>query len=271
MERWVDDRLLQRIAAEHNLSETAFFVPAEHGDGHDFRLRWFTPTAEVSLCGHATVAAAHVLLNELGLAGDRIRFESAKGTLAVTRDDAGRIVLDFPAIEIERVAEGDALIDRVADALGARPMEVYRSYDYVCVFELAADVIGLEPDFAALGRIPDARSVGCTAPGGDGPGGDGLDFVARLFAPNVGIDEDPVTGSLYTMLGPYWAERLGKAELRARQVSARGGDVAVTVDPARPGRVLIAGHAVTYSRGEITLPDDVGRDEVVVETVTRLV
>ncbi len=266
MERWVDDRLLQRIAAEHNLSETAFFVPVAGGDGHDFHLRWFTPTAEVSLCGHATVAAAHVLFDELGFAGDRLRFESAKGTLTVTRDGAGRIVLDFPAIEIERVAEGDVLIDRISNALGARPMEVYRSYDYVCVFERAADVDGLEPDFAALGRIPDARSVGCTAPGGDG-----LDFVARLFAPNVGIDEDPVTGSLYTMLGPYWAERLGKAELRARQVSARGGDVAVTVDSARPGRVLIAGHAVTYSRGEIALPDDVERDEVVVETVTRLV
>ena len=264
MERWVDDRLLQCLAAEHNLSETAFFVPSAE-DGRDFDLRWMTPTAEVRLCGHATVAAAHVRWNELGFAGEAIRFGSASGARVVTRDGAGRIVLDFPAIETVPVAVGDALVERVSAALGARPSEVHTSYDLVCVFESEAEVASLEPDFAGLAGVPDVRAIGCTA------AGDGVDFVARLFAPAVGIDEDPVTGSLYTMLGPYWARRLGKDAMTARQISTRGGDLWIGVSADRPGRVRIAGHAVTYSRGEIMLPDEVERDRAVARMTTRLV
>lgn len=242
LERWLGDDVLQAIAEENNLSETAFIV-AGASDGHDFDIRWMTPTAEVDLCGHATVATAHVLFEHLGFTGDAIRLGSKSGTLVVTRDADGNIELDFPAIGIERIGVSDALIE----ALGATPSEVFDSYDLICVFEDEAQIRALDPDFRKLLGVPGVRAIGVTAPGDD------CDFVARLFAPGVGIDEDPVTGSLYTMLTPYWAGRLGKPRMRARQVSRRSGDLVVGVSDDAPGRVSIAGRAVTYLVGEIEI------------------
>lgn len=240
LDRWLDDDVLQAIAGENNLSETAFFVPAREGDA-DYDLRWMTPAAEVALCGHATVATAHALWTEMGCTLDRIRFRSKSGVLTVSRGEGGLIVLDFPTIPIERVDPPEGL----CEALGHEPSEVYHSYDLICVFENKRDVHELRPDFRGLGRIPGVRAIGVTAPGV------GHDFVARLFAPGVGIDEDPVTGSLYTMLGPYWAARLEKHRLTAHQVSKRGGELWLHLPPDRPGRIEIAGHAVTYLKGTI--------------------
>lgn len=242
MDVWADDDVLQSIASENNLSETAFIVPSEQGT-LDYDIRWMTPSAEVKLCGHATLAAAHVLYGHLGFGGDTIRFGSKSGALFVSRDGDGRIVLDFPEIEI---AGTEATPELVA-GLGATPSEVYASYDLICVFERESDVLELNPDFRALLRVPGVRAMGATAPGRD------CDFVARLFAPAVGIDEDPVTGSLYTMLTPYWAKRLGRTRMHARQISQRGGDLVVGVSDDAPGRVTIAGRAVTYMIGEIGL------------------
>ncbi|MFG0244920.1 MAG: PhzF family phenazine biosynthesis protein [Phycisphaerales bacterium JB052] len=243
LDRWLDDEVLQAIAQENNLSETAFIV-ASDDEAHDFDIRWMTPAAEVKLCGHATVGAAHVLYEHLGFQRSVIRLHSKSGTLVVSRDDEGKIELDFPEIEIKRIEATEVLID----ALGVRPSEVYDSYYLICVFENEAQIRRLDPDFRKLLGVPEMCAIGVTAPGDD------CDFVARLFAPAVGIDEDPVTGSLYTMLTPYWAKRLGKQRMHARQVSRRSGDLIVGVSPDVPGRVTIAGHAVTYMTGEIELP-----------------
>jgi PhzF family phenazine biosynthesis protein len=242
LDRWLGDDVLQAIAQENNLSETAFIVASDDG-AHDFDIRWMTPASEVKLCGHATVGTAHVLFEHLGFERDAIRLNSKSGTLVVSRDAGGRIELDFPEIEIERIEATEVLIE----ALGAEPSEVYDSYDLICVFEDEAQIRALEPDFRKLLGVPDVRAIGVTAPGDD------VDFVARLFAPAVGIDEDPVTGSLYTMLTPYWAKRLGKQRMSARQVSARSGDLVVGVLDGVPGRVTIAGRAVTYMVGDLVV------------------
>lgn len=257
LDDWLPDTTMQAIAAENNLSETAFFVRTP-GAETDYHIRWFTPKAEVALCGHATLATAHVLFTELGRAGespldaagttpiDTVSFTCRSGTLRVSRDDT-RIALDFPALPLE--AE-DTPIELV-EALGVHPDEVYAGMDLICVFDNKRTIHELSPDFRKLATIDGVRAVGVTAPGA------GHDFVARLFAPAVGIDEDPVTGSLYTMLAPYWAQRLGKDTLTAHQVSPRGGELWLHVlrdNNANPSRVRIAGHAVTYLRGEIDLP-----------------
>ncbi|MEL7484817.1 MAG: PhzF family phenazine biosynthesis protein, partial [Planctomycetota bacterium] len=197
LETWPDAALMQSMASEHNLSETAFFV-AGGENGADFALRWMTPTSEVDLCGHATLAAAHVLWEHLSWQRDSIAFSSRSGRLAVRRDGA-LYELDFPSLPLERVEIGDELVE----ALGARPAEVWRGMDLVCVFEHERDVLGLAPDFGLLKRVPGVRAVAATARAAE------HDFVSRLFAPAVGIDEDPVTGSLHSMLAPLWAERLG--------------------------------------------------------------
>jgi PhzF family phenazine biosynthesis protein len=240
LESWIDDELMQSIAQENNLSETAFFVPSQDDD-IDFEIRWMTPTAEVRLCGHATIAAAHVLYEHLDYDRDQIRFSSRSGPLSVERDDAGRIVLDFPEIEIVPCEATKDLIE----GLGVEPVSVFHSYDKICVLESEQQIRDLQVDHRKLLQVPDVRSIAVTAPG------DHCDFVARLFAPAVGIDEDPVTGSLYTMLGPYWSKVLGKQRMEAQQVSARKGHIQVQVPPEKPGRVLIAGHAVTYLTGQI--------------------
>jgi len=232
LERWLDDALLQAIAEENNLSETAFFVPTPKG----YALRWFTPLREVDLCGHATLAAAHVLFDHLGYAGQVIRFETRSGELSVERQ-GGRLAMNFPSIPPAPCSAPDIL----AQALGERPIEVLAADDYLAVFDCEASVRAITPDLALLGRL-DRRGVIITAPGTE------VDFVSRFFAPKFGIPEDPVTGSAHCALAPYWAGRLGKTSLTARQVSRRGGSLVCEI---KGDRVLLAGQAVTFMEAEI--------------------
>ena len=239
LERWPDDALMQAVALENNLSETAFFVAEDDA----FRIRWFTPAAEVDLCGHATLATAWVLFNELGHAGDSIRFLSRSGALSVSRDDAW-LTLDFPAQPPVPVGRSPELVK----GLGRAPTELLAAEDYLAVFADAGQVAALRPDFTLLARL-DRRGVIATAPGVD------HDFVVRFFAPSLAVPEDPVTGSAFTQLAPYWAGRLGRSPLRARQISARGGEV---VCEPRGDRVLISGRAAGYLSGTITVPSRIG-------------
>lgn len=234
LEEWLDESLLQSIAEENHLSETAFFVP-ENGS---YELRWFTPEAEVDLCGHATLAAAHVLFTHLGHAGGHIAFSTRSGTLEVTREGAG-YSMDFPALP---AAEIDPPV-QLAEALGASPEEVLVASDLIAVFATEEHIRAIDPDFAALGKLP-GRGVLITAPGSD------CDFVSRCFFPGLGVDEDPVTGSAHCELAPLWAQRLGRDSLVARQFSRRGGSLRCTVTGAR---VALSGRAVDYLTGEIHL------------------
>lgn len=242
LERWPNDTLLQAIAMENNLSETAFFVET----GAHFQLRWFTPTTEVPLCGHATLASAWVIFNEINPDLQEIQFNSLGGPLSVRRLDQGWMELDFPAFGTEALEEGDAAA--LAKAMGAHPVQCLRVLDKenaMLVFERAEQVRALTPDMRALLSLPYSGVI-ATAPGDD------CDFVSRYFAPAVGIDEDPVTGSTHCALTPYWAAQLGKQTLEARQISARGGVLRCTL---RGERVGIAGQAVPYFRGGIMLAD----------------
>jgi PhzF family phenazine biosynthesis protein len=235
LDEWLPDALLQAIAMENNLSETAFFVP----EGEGFHLRWFTPTFEIDLCGHATLAAAWVLFTELGYAGARLRFQSQSGPLFVER--AGNLLtLDFPSWPPAPVAV-TPLMER---AFGARPLEAHAGRDLLCVFEDEDAVRGMKPDFAAFHEMPYVCSIASAAcrPGAD------ADIVCRVFCPEAGIPEDPVTGSAHSLLTPFWAARLGKTSLRSHQVSARGGRLSCGL---AGDRVCISGAAVTYLRGRI--------------------
>jgi PhzF family phenazine biosynthesis protein len=233
-----DEPWMQLVAREMNLSETAFLHP-ERGR---FRLRWFTPTVEIDLCGHATLASAHVLW-ETGTidAGEAARFDTRSGLLTARRE-GGRIVLDFPAIR-EQACEPPV---GLADAIGAAPQYVGKNaFDLVVEVDGEATVQGLRPDFERLARIP-VRGVSVTSRSGD----PAFDFVSRFFGPASGIPEDPVTGSAHCCLGPYWGERLGKSDLVARQLSARGGVVHVGL---RGNRVRLGGRAITVLRGELAV------------------
>lgn len=232
LDSWLPDETMQSIALENNLSETAFFVQGE--DGYD--IRWFTPTFEIDLCGHATLGSAHVLFNELGVSDDVLRFHSKSGLLTVARE-GGRMVLDFPS----RPAVPAEAPEGLFAAIGREPKEVLRSRDYMLVYESEADILAIDPDFSALGKIH-THAVIVTAPG------ETSDFVSRFFAPEAGINEDPVTGSSHCNLIPYWAERLGKAQMFARQLSSRGGEIWCEL---AGDRVKIAGQAVLYLKGEI--------------------
>jgi PhzF family phenazine biosynthesis protein len=236
LEAWLPDALLQEIAAENNLSETAFCVGAEG----DFELRWFTPTVEVDLCGHATLAAAFVIFHELGLPRESVRFHTRIGELGASKQGA-RIVLDFPAWPARRCEQFPAAL---AEALGWLPRELFKNRDYLAVFSTEEEILSLRPDPAVLARL-DCLGLICTAPGND------CDFVSRFFAPGAGVPEDPVTGSAHSTLIPYWSERLGKTTLFARQLSRRRGELFCE---ARGERVGIGGHAVLYSRAQIELP-----------------
>lgn len=239
LSQWLPDETLQQLARQHGLSETAYYVP--EGDGR-FRLRWFTPEREVDLCGHATLAAATVIFDQD--AGRRsIDFASASGALTVRRDPGGRSALDFPSRPPAAI-ETDPHVERLLSALGlgAGAVDwVGKARDYFVVLPRQADLIALAPDFDKLRRW-DSTAVTVTAPG------EQHDFVSRHFAPGFGIDEDPVTGSSHCSLTPYWAKRLNKNALHARQVSQRGGELWCEL---RDARVSIAGHAVIYLRGEI--------------------
>jgi PhzF family phenazine biosynthesis protein len=232
----VDEKWMQSVAAEMNLSETAFV----RRSGTDWSLRWFSPTIEIALCGHATLATAHALLEEGMLAaGGTARFHTQSGVLSATQS-GDLIELDFPATAAEPSAPPDGLIE----ALGMHPMHVARSaFDYLVELATEEDVRSLTPDFAMLRRIP-VRGVIVTTRGTT----PGFDFVSRFFAPGSGVDEDPVTGSAHCALAPYWAPRLGKQRFTAYQASQRGGVMRVTL---AGDRVLLAGGAVTVFRGEL--------------------
>ena len=235
LENWPEDRVLQNIAAENNLSETAFLV----GGGADYDLRWFTPALEIDLCGHATLASAFVVFRFLEKDLAAVRFQTASGELRVARSGE-LLVMDFPA----RIAEKRDPVPGLAAALGTGPSEIYGARDILVVFETETQVRALTPDFAALEKIKDAFAVIVTAPG------ERVDFVSRFFAPNAGIPEDPVTGSAHCTLVPYWSARLGKNKLHALQVSARGGEIFCE---DRGDRVSMAGKAVLFARGELVL------------------
>lgn len=237
LEEFLPDALMQAIAAENNLSETAFVVP----DGADFRLRWFTPTTEVELCGHATLATAFVLADS-GVPPPW-RFQTLSGVLGVTQEGS-RLVLDLPAWGAQPAVAPDGL----AEALGATPREVHLARDWICVMDSPAEVVALRPDHARIAALAGDARVIVTAAGGD----DGVDISSRYFAAKVGIDEDPVTGAAHTQLVPFWARRLGKTFLTCRQVSARGGTLYCELVGER---VKIGGTAVRYARGDIHLPD----------------
>lgn len=231
---WLPDATLQAIAAENNLSETAFVVR----EGEAWRLRWFTPAVEVDLCGHATLATALVMLRRLGAWRGSVAFETRSGRLTVS-EDGERLALDFPAQPPHPIDPPAGL----EAALGLRPRAVLKAVDLVCVLDTAAEVRGLAPDPRALARI-DARGIIVTAPGED------CDFVSRFFAPRAGVDEDPVTGSAHCKLVPYWSQRLGRRDLFARQVSKRGGELWCK---DRGERVTIAGHGVLVLEGVLEI------------------
>ncbi|MGI8430946.1 MAG: PhzF family phenazine biosynthesis protein [Chthoniobacterales bacterium] len=231
---WLPDAQMQAIAAENNLAETAFVIARpDH-----FDLRWMTPVLEVDLCGHATLAAAYVLFRHQNYAGDKVRFQSQSGELVVTKS-GDRLVLDFPS---RPVVEG-AVPNELMEALGARPAQVLKGRDYFAIFKTQSEVAALRPDLARVAQL-DLQGAVVTAPGDD------CDFVSRYFAPQVGIPEDPVTGSTHCTLIPYWSARLGKKDLFARQISPRGGEIYCE---DRGERVGIGGDAVTYAEGKIHL------------------
>ncbi len=234
LDAWLPDATMQAIAAENNLAETAFFVP----DGADYALRWFTPTVEVDLCGHATLASGHVVFAFLQPERENVNFHTVKaGNLTVAKR-ADLLVMDFPARPAAPAEPPPGLLA----ALGGTPREVLRARDHLMVYDSAADVAALEPDLAAL------ADVDCWAAIATAPGENGVDFVSRFFAPKQGVPEDPVTGSAHCTLVPYWAKRLGKTELAARQISRRGGALSCALEG---DRVSIAGRAVLYLEGEI--------------------
>jgi PhzF family phenazine biosynthesis protein len=234
LEGWLDDPVLQAIAQENNLSETAFFVR----ETQDYRIRWFTPVAEVDLCGHATLASGFVIFNYLDPTINRVTFHSRSGPLSVVREEE-LLSMDFPSQPPQSCSPPGELLD----GLGGELLEVLCSEDYFVVFPGERDIRALNPDMGTLKRL-DLRGVIVTAPG------DEVDFVSRFFAPSLGIDEDPVTGSAHCALTPYWSRRLGKNDLHAYQVSRRGGEL-FCID--RGDRVSISGRAVRYMEGSITI------------------
>lgn len=243
LDSWLPDSLLQAIARENNLSETAFFVPADHEDRSvDFHLRWFTPEVEVDLCGHATLAAGYAILSNLKGRGEAVRFQTRAGLLIVTRDD-DRLALDFP-LRVPRAAE---MPEELPAIMGACPREYWSGgRDQLLVFEDEETVRALAPDFGRLKGFG-LKGFVATAPGRD------CDFVSRCFFPAFGVDEDPVTGSAHCMLGPYWATRLKKDALYARQLSERGGELWLKM---QADRIHIAGHCVEVIAGEMQIPED---------------
>jgi len=240
--RFPSESTMQAIAAENNLSETAFLVRDGGGEGNDYRLRWFTPNIEVPLCGHATLASAAVVMNRLEPTRNRVVFHTASGALTVVRSAAG-YVMNFPARPAAPVSAPAGL----PEALGAVPVEVLvNQFNYMAVFASTQIVRGLAPDMAAIARM-DRPGVIVTA-AGNGRDDGNYDFVSRYFAPAKGIPEDPVTGAAHCMLAPYWAPRLGKTELRAFQASRRGGEIGCRL---AGDRVELEGACVFYLEGQI--------------------
>ena len=233
---WLPETIMQAIASENNLAETAFIVTSENG----YEIRWFTPTIEVDLCGHATLAAAHIIFQNYNTSASELSFHSHRSGILKVHRENDLLTLDFPADTYSKVSAPRELVL----GLGIEPMETFKGKtDYMAVLPTEADVVKLRPDFAALGML-DARGVIVTATGTD------VDFVSRFFGPQSGINEDPVTGSAHTTLTPYWAAELGRDQLTAIQLSERKGYLWCKM---RGSRVAISGNAVTYLQGEIEL------------------
>ncbi|MCX6579039.1 MAG: PhzF family phenazine biosynthesis protein [Candidatus Aminicenantes bacterium] len=242
LEKWLDSETMQNIAGENNLAETAFYVKEAEG----FHIRWFTPAIEIDLCGHATLASAHVIFNHSDFKGEVVAFQSKSGTLKVSRGGAAQelLTLDFPANKPGFVA---GIPPRLVEALGLKPTVLSKARDLLALYETEKDILSIKPNFEVLSEV--LTDIGClgmivTAPGKT------VDFVSRFFAPLAGINEDPVTGSAHTILIPYWAEKLGKNKLHAFQLSQRKGELFCQLAGAGD-RVLIGGKAVTYLKGEI--------------------
>jgi len=234
LDEWLPDETMQKIAVENNLAETAFFVKNDTG----YKLRWFTPEYEIDLCGHATLASAHILFTELGHAGDTINFETIKAGTLTVKKDGDKYTMDFPSRPAIHIEPPIGLIEALGEK---RPLEVLRSRDYFLVYESEKDITDISPDFYALSKM-DTVGVIITSKGKN------VDFVSRFFAPGAGIPEDPVTGSAHCNLIPYWAAKLGKNKLHAYQLSARKGELWCEL---KGDRVLMSGKAVTYLKGEI--------------------
>ncbi len=239
LDDWLEDQTMQSIAEENNLSETAFIVATDKG----YHIRWFTPSCEVDLCGHATLAAAYVAIQFLQETRNPICFDSKSGELFVSHkvDNNKKTILtlNFPASEYEEVETPQAL----TQGLGKTPIKTYAAADYLAIFSSEEDILQLTPNFSQLQKL-DRRGVIASAPGKD------VDFVSRFFAPNAGIAEDPVTGSAHCLLTPYWANQLDRTQLTAMQRSARGGSLTCSL---QGNRVLISGHATLYLQGEINI------------------
>lgn len=237
LQEWLPEDTMQAIARENNLSETAFFVKK----GQQYELRWFTPSVEVDLCGHATLATAHVLFSEMQYQEASITFNTKSGQLVVTRQD-DNYVMDMPAIQ----AKPTDVPDNLVKGLGRVPLESYRADDYMLVYDDADFIRELQPDYALVEDI-ERRGTIITAPANE----EGVDFVSRFFgSAAVGIKEDPATGSAHCMLAPYWGKRLAKNRLAAKQLSSRGATI---VCQPQENRVLVAGRAVTYIKGTICM------------------
>ncbi len=237
LQSWPEDNILQSIAEENNLSETAFFVSSEN----NFELRWFTPVKEVDLCGHATLAAAHVIFEHTECPSDYITFKTKSGNLTV-RKNGNMLEMDFPLY----MPKLSVMPDYLAEGLGKTPVTVLEAQDYIVVYDSEETVRSIVPDQTLLNRLG-LRGVSVTAPG------DNVDFVSRFFAPKLGVQEDPVCGSSHCELAPYWADRLNKNILKAVQASKRGGEILCRVEREKD-RVIISGLAVTFMEGEIYLP-----------------
>lgn len=234
IDNWLEDELMQNIALENNLSETAFVVPR----GNDFEIRWFTPAVEVDLCGHATLAAGHVIFNYTGFSGDEVLFETKNSGFLKVKKEGDFLTLDFPADDVKKVSPPE----RILKALEIEPIECYKGKtDFMFVFASRQEVENVQVDCSIADDVS-FRGIIVTAKGDD------VDFVSRFFAPGAGILEDPVTGSAHTTLTPYWTRKLGKEELSARQLSKRGGELKCKM---AGDRVLISGQAVTYMIGEV--------------------
>lgn len=234
LENWLEDELLQSIAAENNLSETAFFVKEKN----HFHLRWFTPKIEVDLCGHATLASAFIIFNLLNFEEEEINFQTKSGLLKVYKKNE-LITLNFPAFNLEKTEAPQILIN----AIGKKPQETFIGKDYFLVYENEEDIVSINPNFSELKKI-NSQGFIITAKGED------CDFVSRYFAPSVGIDEDPVTGSIHTVLIPFWSKRLNRNEMVAKQLSRRKGKLYCK---DLGNRVEIAGKAILYLKGEIEI------------------
>lgn len=244
LERWLPEALMQNIGMENNLAETAFFVKSK--EPFSFDIRWFTPESEINLCGHATLASAYVLYHYLGYDSPGITFNCKSGPLFITKKDQ-TIFMDFPSWNPERVDEFPA--DLLPSLGKLENTGVYKNRDYIVELNTEEDVVKCSPDFSRMNNF--RENVIITAPGKE------VDFVSRFFAPSLGINEDPVTGSAHSQLIPFWSYKLGKKKLSARQLSKRGGALECE---QKNNRVIMGGSCVFYMKGELELPDSLGRE-----------